>query len=112
VCVLTKWTGSGVRLSLHWNVSLPRIIRYDDRAVSFVLSGDVESIKQHFLARQSTPYDVLKSGTSLLHVSFYSQVTMVSVNRTQLAVSRGHLDMVEFLLQNGANVNAMDDFGE
>lgn len=30
----------------------------------------------------------------------------------QLAASQGHIDMVKLLLQEGARVNSMNDFGE
>ncbi|KAI4192437.1 MAG: hypothetical protein LQ346_004307 [Caloplaca aetnensis] len=49
-----------------------------------------------FSERRATPFDLLPDGSTLLHI----------------VVSRNHTDVVALLLQEGAKVNATNDFGE
>lgn len=96
VSLMSNWKGPNVNFSVHWNLFCPSIVPWNASVVDLALRGDVDAMKREFSLRNSTPFDVLPGGLTLLH----------------LAASHGHFDMVKFLLQEGARVNAMNDFGE
>ncbi|KAL9034952.1 MAG: hypothetical protein Q9214_006810 [Letrouitia sp. 1 TL-2023] len=96
ICLLKNCNGPDKHYSLHCCLSLPRILSWDHNILGLASSGDVDAIKRSFSAKDATPFDVLPNGSTLLHV----------------AVSFNHIDMVRCLIQEGAKVNAVDDFGE
>jgi hypothetical protein len=58
--------------SLCWNVFWPRIVEYGTWVVDLALCGDVDGLKEEFSTGHSSPFDVLPSGVTILHVRRYS----------------------------------------
>ncbi|KAL8902730.1 MAG: hypothetical protein Q9207_004427 [Kuettlingeria erythrocarpa] len=61
-----------------------------------------------FSERRATPDDLLPNGSTLLHYSDAAE----GLDSKQIVASRNHIDVVALLLQEGAKVNATNDFGE
>lgn len=98
VFLISKWKGP----SIAWDAGI----------VDLASCGDVEAMKGEFSKGHATALDVLPDGLTLLHVCFRHCLPKTLADTNQLAASQGHFDMVKFLLQEGARVNAMNDFGE
>ncbi|MCJ1251625.1 hypothetical protein MMC30_008860 [Trapelia coarctata] len=83
-------------LSLRWSLSFPRIVPFDAQVMKHARNSDVNAIKELFQGGKATCSDMTQDGTSLLHV----------------AASLNAAELVRYLLDQGANVNAADDDGE
>lgn len=70
VSLMRNWKGPSVNFSIHWNLFCPRIVPWNASIVDLALRGDVDAMKGEFSSRNSTPFDVLPGGLTLLHVCF------------------------------------------
>lgn len=82
--------------SLHWNLSFPRVVPNNADVFKFVRQGNVDGVRSIFAMGSGAPSDTVSDGTGLLHA----------------AVRHGSVEMIEYLIQEGADVNARDDDGE
>ncbi|USP79462.1 hypothetical protein yc1106_06736 [Curvularia clavata] len=85
--------GSGI--SAHCTLMLPTILPFSAQVFRYACDGNTNTIRSMFLSRKATPTDTTPDGASLLNI----------------ATQNGHLELVEFLLQCGADVEASDDHG-
>lgn len=86
---LEKW-------SIRWSVSFPNIVSKDSCVIRLASIGDVKGVMELFGAGKAGCTDTTLNGTSLLHI----------------AARESHMDLVKFLLECGADPNAIDDDGE
>ena len=108
-------------LSLHWNLSFPRVVPNDAEVFKFVRQGNVDGVRSIFAMGSGAPSDTASDGTGLLHVcpllcSISKSLCFVElillIKYDQAAVRHGSVEMIEYLIQEGADVNARDDDGE
>lgn len=66
------WTGWSSQFSLNWSLSLPRTISWNAYQIELAMNGNVGRIKELFSKGDATPFEVLPDGSTLLHVSIYS----------------------------------------
>ncbi|KAF7502385.1 hypothetical protein GJ744_005963 [Endocarpon pusillum] len=96
IYLMRNRNGPSLSYSIRWGLFWPRIIPWDAEIYDVVLRGDMDSMKREFSTGHSGPFDTLPDGGTLLH----------------LAASQDRIGMVKLLLQEGARVNAMNNFGE
>lgn len=103
-------------LSVQWNLSLPRVVPRDARIMRCVKADDLKQTRALFDMGDATSSDTSPEGITLLHVCltylnsyFLHLLTEVSL---QIAARNGSTEMILLLLEQGADVNAMDDDGE
>ena len=62
------WKEPNLGFSIHWNLSLPRVLPWNSEIVRLALAGDVDAVRTGLRTRALTPFDVLPNGSTLLHV--------------------------------------------
>lgn len=97
VLYLSVWPKRrSLSLSFGCELKFPSVVTWDSEIVALALRGDVDCMKTRFAAGAASPFDVLPNGSTLLH----------------LAVMENQSRMVGFLIQQGALLNAVDDYGD
>lgn len=84
------------RLATFWDVDCARIVPQQSNIFQYVRTGSIDSVKRMLQNGQASMRDITKHGTTLLHT----------------ASGTGHLSLVKFLIDQGADVNAADEDGE
>lgn len=75
--------------------------------------GNLAALRQHFLRRKASIFDVDEQSRTTLHVSSPFKMKCESDSSSlQYAVVRGHCDVVRFLLENGADADSRSNFGK
>ena len=71
----TRPKRSSLSLSFGCDLRFPSIVSWDSEIVELVLRQDVDSMKMKFAAAEASPFDVLPTGLTLLHVctSYFPQ---------------------------------------
>ncbi|KAH0536975.1 hypothetical protein FGG08_006203 [Glutinoglossum americanum] len=93
---MRKFKQSWVSPSLHWNISLPRIVANDSEIMEFASLGNIEAMVRLFRSGKASPTDITPQGNSLLHI----------------AVRSNHLEVCKRLLLEGVDANAAGQDGE
>ena len=102
-----------ISLSFGCDLRFPSVVTWDSEVVALTLRGDVDNMKMKLAGGEASPFDVLPSGSTLLHVcSPHCPNEKAQLILEQLAASENQSEMVNFLIQQGASLNAIDDFGE
>lgn len=129
ICFLRKHQRlRGQSVSVQWNLSFARQVRKDAKIIHLARTGDISGMKRLFQKGRASPSDVTPDGTSLLHVGLPHCVIRLIYHQslptrlpfqfcltcfpTQIAAKTNHVEMVKFLIQEGADVNAPDEDGE
>ncbi|CAI6340834.1 unnamed protein product [Periconia digitata] len=96
--LITCCWGLGRPDGLDFRIRLrcPRVVQYDDPITRVIRNGDILSLRQLLTSRTAKLSDVTKHGDSLLH----------------LAVQEEQENVVSFLLDQGIDINVMNDTGE
>jgi hypothetical protein len=94
-----------------FRVSSQRIISKSAEAVLAARTGDIHRMKSLFSNKQASPGDMLSNGYTLTHVrsSFHTPAWLIL---KQVAVSSNQFALVELLLREGADLDAVTDYGE
>lgn len=87
---------SSLNIGLNWSFSIQRLIPSNASIVQHIENGNISHLQGAFSRKEFSPYDVLPDGTSLL----------------QIACSNNQIAIVQLLLTEGADVNAMNSYGE
>ncbi|KEF58403.1 uncharacterized protein A1O9_06329 [Exophiala aquamarina CBS 119918] len=83
-------------MTIGWSLSFPTVVSQDSTVMRLARLGDLESLKELFILGKARPSDVLENGRGLLH----------------FAAKAHNIELIGFLLHNGAEINAFDDDGE
>ncbi|MCJ1466442.1 hypothetical protein MMC07_005061 [Pseudocyphellaria aurata] len=86
------WMDSSRGCSVQWNLNLPRVIPQSSEIFRLVRDSEIAAVKRLVASKKCSIADVAPDGTSLLHLASASQ----------------NPDMVNLLLQEGADANASD----
>lgn len=57
-----------ISLSFGCNLRFPSVVTWDSEVVALTLRGDVDNMKMKLAGGEASPFDVLPSGSTLLHV--------------------------------------------
>ena len=102
-----------ISLSFGCSLRFPSVVTWDSEVVALALRGDVDNMKMKLAGGEASPFDVLPSGSTLLHVCTpHCLNEKAQLILEQLAASENQFEMVKFLIQQGASLNAIDNFGE
>ena len=100
-------------LSIHWAVLYRKVVPKDSQVIQFARGGDIKSLMRMFEAGNACCTDMTPNGTSLLHFrKFYSFLAETATHAIQITARESHREMVNCLLECGADPNAIDDDGE
>ena len=83
-------------MSLHWNLDFPRLVSESAEVFECVRRGLTKEVEWLFTNGKATARDINVFGITALHI----------------AAKVGHLELVQLLLHEGADVNAQDEDGE
>ncbi|RYP42658.1 hypothetical protein DL767_000027 [Monosporascus sp. MG133] len=94
-CVLSRHSRLGGLFSMRWNARFPHIVPGCADIFEFVRTGNLAAVQLMFSTGKATPWDTSIDGRGLLHT----------------AASSSCVEMVTFLLRQGADVNSKDEEG-
>ena len=108
------WSSSRLRSefasSLYWALSFPSFVDPDAAIVGHILNNDIDNVQREFSSKSATPFDALLDGTTLLHVCDMPGPRIENMlTLHKLAASNSLTDMVKFLIQEGAKIDASTD---
>lgn len=103
-------------LSVQWNLSLSRVVPKDAKIMKCVQADDLQQTRALFQMGDAAPSDISPEGITLLHVSLdlleFLHPQLLTKVSVQIAARNCSTEMILLLLQQGADVNAMDEDGE
>ena len=94
-----------------FRISSQRIIPNNAEVVLAASSGDILKITNLFSDKSASPDDMLSNGYSLTHVRSSFQVIIWLILK-QIAASNNQFAVVELLIREGADLDAVTDHGE
>ncbi len=96
LCNFQMMVTNHTRNSLHWSLSFPKTVSADAEIFKSARVGLTENVKRLLSLGKASAKDTTIFGTTLLHS----------------ASKMGNMQLVRLLIQEGADVNALDEDGE
>lgn len=103
-------TGISSQLNLRQSLYFAPILPRKALIFQYIREGNLRMVRSMFQCRKATPSDTMPDGVTLLHVSSHAHAKRTLLT-LQLACRQSNLELVEHLLNSGADIHASDDDG-